>query len=103
MAVQFLASEELMAKYEEVKALLSHSRPDATFAEVLEVLLGEFIERHSPEARQKRRDARKAAAAQSTADGGHFSTAGAGGDWSTPAPGVEWVTPHAAHTCRGSR
>ena len=80
MAVQFLASEELMAKYEEAKALLSHSRPDATFADVLEVLLGEFLERHSPEARQRRREARRAAAEQSTSAGGKFSTAGAGGD-----------------------
>ncbi|HEU4365504.1 MAG TPA: HNH endonuclease signature motif containing protein [Candidatus Krumholzibacteria bacterium] len=80
MAVQFLASEDLMVKYEAVKAVLSHSRPDATFADVLEVLLGEFLERHRPEARQRRREARRAAAEQSTSAGGKFSTAGAGGD-----------------------
>jgi len=45
MAVQFLASEALIEKYEEAKALLSHSHPDASFAEVLAVLLGEFLER----------------------------------------------------------
>ncbi|HEU4365336.1 MAG TPA: HNH endonuclease signature motif containing protein [Candidatus Krumholzibacteria bacterium] len=79
MAVQFLASEDLMVKYEAAKALLSHSRPDATFAEVLEVLLGEFLERRRPEARQRRREAKRAAAQQSTSAGGKFSTAGAGG------------------------
>jgi hypothetical protein len=75
MLVQFLASEELMEKYEEAKALLSHSHPDAGFAEVLAVLLNEYIERHSPGARQRRREARKAAAAA----GGRSSTVGADG------------------------
>ena len=76
MFVQFLASEELMQKYEDAKGLLSHRHPQASFAEVLGVLLGEFLERHSPAARQKRREARKAAAAE----GGKSSTAGADGD-----------------------
>ncbi|MDH4337891.1 MAG: hypothetical protein OEX18_11525 [Candidatus Krumholzibacteria bacterium] len=67
--VQFLASDELIAKYEQAKALLSHSRIDATFAEVLEVILSEYIERHSPEARQRRRDARKAASGKSSTVG----------------------------------
>ncbi|HEU4366151.1 MAG TPA: HNH endonuclease signature motif containing protein, partial [Candidatus Krumholzibacteria bacterium] len=80
MAVQFLASEELMAKYEQVKALLSHSHPDATFVEVLEVLLGEYLERHSPEARQRRREVRRVAAQPSAKAGGKFSTVGAGGN-----------------------
>jgi hypothetical protein len=60
--VQFLASDALFEKYEEVRALLSHSNPDASFAEVLDVLVGEFIQRHSPAARQRRREARKARA-----------------------------------------
>lgn len=84
MAVQFLASEELMAKYEQVKALLSHRHPDATFAEVLEVLLGEYLERHSPEARRRRREARRVAAQPSAKAGGKFSTVGAGGNGMHP-------------------
>ncbi len=72
--VQFLASEDLMLKYEAARALLSHGHPGASFAEVLDVLLGEFIERHSPQARQRRRDARRAAAAS-----GKSSTVGADG------------------------
>jgi hypothetical protein len=72
--VQFLASDALFEKYEEVRALLSHSHPDASFAEVLDVLVGEFIQRHSPAARQRRREARKARAA-----GGKSSTVGADG------------------------
>ena len=78
MAVTFLASNELLEKYEQAKALLSHSHPDATFAEVLEVLLGEYLERHSPEARQRRREARRAATTM--AAGGKSSTVGAGGN-----------------------
>ncbi len=74
MFVQFLASEALIEKYEEAKALLSHRHPDAGFAEVLAVLLNEFIERHSPAARQKRREKRRVAAA-----GGKSSTVGADG------------------------
>ncbi len=71
--VQFLASEDLMEKYEEAKALLSNSHPDASFAEVLAVLLDEFVERHSPAARQRRREKRR------TAAGGKSSTVGADG------------------------
>ncbi|MDH5270339.1 MAG: HNH endonuclease [Candidatus Krumholzibacteria bacterium] len=74
MFVQFLAREELIAKYEEAKALLSQSRPNASFAEVLAVLLDEYIERRSPAARQRRREKKRAAAA-----GGKSSTVGADG------------------------
>ena len=80
VAVQFLASEELMAKYEEAKALLSHIHPSATFVEVLGALLEEYVERHSPAARQRRREAKKAATGHSTIAGGKFSTVGAGGN-----------------------
>jgi len=37
--VQFLASDELMDTFENAKAPLLHSYPDASFAEVLGVLL----------------------------------------------------------------
>ena len=60
--VQFLAGEELMEKFEEARALLSHRCGTGSFADVLEVVLAEFVERHSPEARLKRRAARRAAA-----------------------------------------
>jgi hypothetical protein len=64
-----------------MKALLSHCHPDASFAEVLGVLLNEYIERHSPQARQKRRDERCAAAA-----GGTSSTVGADGECKSASP-----------------
>jgi 5-methylcytosine-specific restriction endonuclease McrA len=57
--VQFLASEALIAKFEKAKTLLSNRKPGASVAEVLAVVLGEFIERRSPAARQRRRDARR--------------------------------------------
>jgi 5-methylcytosine-specific restriction endonuclease McrA len=59
LLVQFLASDELMAKFEEAKALLSHRSGDGSFAEVLAIILEEFLERHSPTARQARREVRK--------------------------------------------
>jgi 5-methylcytosine-specific restriction endonuclease McrA len=66
--VRFVASEELMARFEEAKALLSHRCKDGTFAGVLGILLEEFLEKHSPEARHRRRQARnKKAAAGPTA------------------------------------
>ncbi len=64
--VQFVAGEELMEKFERARALLSHRCGEGSFAEVLDVVLAEFVDRHSPEARLKRRErqreARKAAA-----------------------------------------
>jgi 5-methylcytosine-specific restriction endonuclease McrA len=59
LLVQFLASDALMAKFEEAKALLSHRCGEGSFAEVLAVILTEFLERHSPMARQARREVRK--------------------------------------------
>jgi 5-methylcytosine-specific restriction endonuclease McrA len=63
--VRFVASEEMMAKLEEVKALLSHRCKEGTFADVLGIVLKDFLERHSPEARHRRRRARQEKAAQS--------------------------------------
>lgn len=77
MLVQFLASEELIATYEEAKALLSHSHRDASFAEVLAVLLQEFIDRHSPVARHRRREEKHAVSRS-----GKYSTVGADGEHS---------------------
>ncbi len=64
MFVQFLASEELIEKFEEARALLAHRCGDGSFAEVLDVLVTEFVERHSPEARRRRREQRKSGAAR---------------------------------------
>jgi 5-methylcytosine-specific restriction endonuclease McrA len=65
--VRFVASEELMARFEEAKALLSHRCKDGTFAGVLGILLDDFLEKHSPEARHRRRHARHEKAAQGRA------------------------------------
>jgi 5-methylcytosine-specific restriction endonuclease McrA len=62
MMVQFLADEELVKKFEEAKALLSSGNPNVSFADVMEVLVNEYLERHSPVARQARREERKRAA-----------------------------------------
>jgi 5-methylcytosine-specific restriction endonuclease McrA len=53
--VQFLASNDLIEKFEEVRDLLSNRCADGTFAEVLEVVLADFLERHSPSAKRERR------------------------------------------------
>lgn len=59
--VQFMMTEACMKKYEEARALLSRRCPDGSFGDVIDVVLAEFIERHSPAARQRRREARRAA------------------------------------------
>jgi len=59
--VQFLADDELMDLFEEVRTLLTRDGRDMSFAEVLKAVLAEYRERHSPIARQKRRVARKRA------------------------------------------
>jgi 5-methylcytosine-specific restriction endonuclease McrA len=61
MLIQFLADEELVKKFEEVKTLLSTGNPNMSFADVMEVLVTEYLERHSPVARQARRETRKRA------------------------------------------
>jgi 5-methylcytosine-specific restriction endonuclease McrA len=59
MLVQFLANDELVEKFERAKLLLSSGNPKITFAEVIEALVDEYLDRHSPAARQERRDSRK--------------------------------------------
>jgi 5-methylcytosine-specific restriction endonuclease McrA len=56
--VQFLADEELVAKFEEARALLCGRNSDMSFADVLDVLVTEFLDRRSPKARKARRDAK---------------------------------------------
>ncbi len=54
LLIQFLANEAFMGKLDDVKSLLSNKIPGATFEEVFEAVIDEFIERHSPEARYER-------------------------------------------------
>ena len=62
LLVQFLAGKELMANLDEVKALLSNRGEWLSLGDVFEILVAEFLERHSPAARQARRKANKRAA-----------------------------------------
>jgi len=55
---QFLADDEFVALFEEVSALLSRDGHRPSMAEVLKVALKEYRDRHSPAARQERRDAK---------------------------------------------
>ncbi|MCK4539388.1 MAG: hypothetical protein KAV42_11380, partial [Candidatus Krumholzibacteria bacterium] len=59
--LQFAVSPEFMTKYKRVKVLMSTKYPGGIdFEGVFESLMDEYIERHSPEAREKRREARAA-------------------------------------------
>jgi 5-methylcytosine-specific restriction endonuclease McrA len=58
--VQFLADEEFLKVFEEVQALVSNG-DDKTFADVMKAVLIEYRDRHSPAARQARRDSKKGA------------------------------------------
>ena len=59
--VQFLADEDLMQLFEEVRSLVTCDGEYASFADVLKIVLAEYRERHSPVARQERRVAKKRA------------------------------------------
>ena len=63
--VQFLADEELVAKFEEAKALMCGRFSGMSFADVLDVLVTEFLNRRSPKARHERREAKKNATSES--------------------------------------
>lgn len=54
--IQFLADDAFMRDYNETCALLSHRVPRSSFAGVFGVLLKDFIARHSPRERSKRRE-----------------------------------------------
>jgi hypothetical protein len=56
---QFLADEEFMGLFEEVRALMSRDGEHLSFAEIMKAVLVEYHERHSPAARQRRRTDRK--------------------------------------------
>jgi hypothetical protein len=57
--VQFVADEALLAKIEQAKALLCGRHSMMSFADVLDVLVTEFLDRRSPKARHERREAKK--------------------------------------------
>lgn len=58
---QFLADDEFMALFEEVRQLMSRDGHNPAMAEVLKTTLREYRDRHSPAARQERRAGRAAA------------------------------------------
>jgi 5-methylcytosine-specific restriction endonuclease McrA/DNA-binding TFAR19-related protein (PDSD5 family) len=70
MLVQFLADEALVDKLEEVKALLSAGKPNASFADIVEVLVNEYLDRHSLVARQEKRERKARSAATEHGDAG---------------------------------
>lgn len=55
--VQFLADEEFLKLFEEVRLLMDNSG-EGSFADVMKATLAEYRDRHSPAARQARRKAR---------------------------------------------
>src|SRR5688572_29201371 len=65
--VQFLADENLMELFEEVRALLSRDGRNPSMADVMRAALTEYRDRHSPTARKERRDARASAATVASA------------------------------------
>jgi 5-methylcytosine-specific restriction endonuclease McrA len=65
LMIQFIASNEFMAKYEAVCALLPHNSR-LSFESVFETLLDGYLERHSPEKCAQRRKNRQANARAKT-------------------------------------
>ncbi|HEU4929139.1 MAG TPA: HNH endonuclease signature motif containing protein [Candidatus Krumholzibacteria bacterium] len=59
--IQFLADDGFMRDYNQVCALLSNRLPRISFSSVFATVLRDYLERHSPQRRQERRDARQAA------------------------------------------
>ncbi len=72
--VQFLADEELVAKFEQAKALLCGRHSRMSFADALDALLTEFLHRRSPAARKERRDTKKVDKKVHTPTGGSEKT-----------------------------
>ena len=59
--LDFTVSEEVMAKIEKVKSLLSGKHPrGVTLESVFETMMDEYLDRHSPEKRLERREKRRA-------------------------------------------
>lgn len=56
--VRFTATQELLDKLEDIRGLLAHSHPQITLGELIGVLATEYRERHHPEERAQRAQAR---------------------------------------------
>ena len=65
--VSFVASESLLAKIEEVRGLLAQSHQELKMADIVDVLVNEFIERHSPEKKAERAEKREQERAEARA------------------------------------
>jgi 5-methylcytosine-specific restriction endonuclease McrA len=59
--VQFLADDEFLKLFEEVRGLMGGDAVDASFADVMKLVLKAYRDRHSPAARKQRREERKRA------------------------------------------
>jgi len=57
--IRFVANQELLEKLDEIRGLLAHSHPGVTFAELIDLLATEYRERHHPEEKAKRAEARQ--------------------------------------------
>lgn len=60
--VQFLADENLVELFEEVRSLMSRDGMNPAIGDVIKTVLTEYRDRHSPIARKERREARAGAA-----------------------------------------
>jgi len=58
--VRFVASDALLDKLEEIRALLMHSHPKLSMAELIDYLATDYRERHHPEAKAQRAEVRLA-------------------------------------------
>ncbi|HEX6789966.1 MAG TPA: HNH endonuclease signature motif containing protein [Candidatus Krumholzibacteria bacterium] len=56
--VQFLADENLVELFEEVKDLMTRDGKNPSIGDVIKTVLAEYRDRHSPTARKERRDAK---------------------------------------------
>lgn len=56
--IQFAAGSDFVSKLEQMRALLSHTKPRATLEEIFGVAMEAYLDKHSPERRAKRRKAR---------------------------------------------
>ena len=67
--VRLVANEELLAKLDEIRGLLSHSHPRITLGELIDVLASEFRKRHHPEEKATRTEERVAKRRQAETEG----------------------------------
>ncbi len=58
--IKFLADEDFMKEYQTARALMSHKMCGSSFMQVFRATLREYVEKHSPETKQARREKKKA-------------------------------------------